>query len=89
MELRTAFVQVVMGMLRYKKVTGNYRIMHKYQYMKSHKGSGKSIIATARKVSTIIYAILQSGQPFDPAKLKFVDTKTDSIPIEKLLALAG
>jgi transposase len=88
-ELRTAFVQMVMGMVRYQKVTGNYRIMTKYQDMKKHKGTGKSIIATARKMSTITYAILKSREPFDPKKMSAVkEKKTCPEPVERPLALA-
>ena len=87
-ELRTAFVQVVMGMLRYQKVTGSYRIMTRYQDMKKHKGTGKSIIATARKISTITYAILKSREPFDPTKMERV-RKISPVPVERPLALVG
>lgn len=68
-ELRTAFVQVVMGMIRSKKKTGAYRIMIKYQSMKTHKGSGKSIIAAARKMSTVVWTMLKNREPFDPLKM--------------------
>lgn len=68
-ELRTAMVQAVMGMVRYQKVTGDYRIIESYRRMKQHKGSGKSIIATARKISTIVYTILKTRKPFDPQKM--------------------
>ena len=49
-ELRVSFVQMVMGIRRCKD-TANWRIMQRYDYMKTHKGSGKSIIAAARKES--------------------------------------
>lgn len=88
-ELRTAFVQVVMGMLRYQKVTSSYRIMNRYQDMKKHKGTGKSIIATARKVSTITYALLKSREPFDPTKMELVRKKANPVTVEIPLALAG
>ena len=88
-ELRTAFVQVVMGMLRYQKVTSSYRIMNRYQDMKKHKGTGKSIIATARKVSTITYALLKSRKRFDPTKMELVRKKANPVPVEIPLALAG
>lgn len=89
-ELRTAFVQVVMGMNRYRKVTGSYRIMTRYQEMKKHKGTGKSIIATARKISTIIYAILKSQEPFDPAKMAPTGKRLGGVtPVNRPLALAG
>jgi len=88
-ELRTAFVQVVMGMLRYQKVTSSYRIMNRYQDMKKHKGTGKSIIATARKVSTITHALLKSREPFDPTKMELVRKKANPVTVEIPLALAG
>jgi len=68
-ELRTAFVQVVMGMLRLKSTTDQYRLMETYRIMKQNKGTGKSIIATARKISTIVYALLKQRVPFDPLKM--------------------
>ena len=68
-ELRTAFVQMVMGMLRYTKRTNNYRIVAKYQDMKKTKGSGKSIIAAARKLSTMVYTMLKSREVFDTQKM--------------------
>ena len=70
-ELRTAFVQVVMGMIRAQKKTQSYRIIRKYRDMKQHKGSGKSIIATARKMSTVIYTMLKNREPFDELKMAY------------------
>jgi hypothetical protein len=70
-EMRTAMVQCVLGMVRNKRTTGGYRIMTKYRQMKIHKGSGKSIIATARKLSTIIYMMLKKREPFDPLKMEY------------------
>ena len=57
--------------------------------MKKHKGTGKSIIATARKISTIIYAILKSREPFDPTKMAPVGKKIGATPVNWPLALAG
>jgi len=68
-EMRTAYVQCVLGMVRSKRITENYRIMTKYRTMKQNKGSGASIIATARKMSTIVYRILKTREPFDPSKM--------------------
>lgn len=68
-ELRTAFVQMVMGMVRAQKITGKYRIMSKYREMKKHKGTGKGIIASARKMNTLVYMILKTREPFDPLKM--------------------
>ena len=76
-ELRTAFVQMVMGVLRLQNKTDGYWVMSKHRAMKEHKGIGKSIITTARKMSTIVYAILKTRQPFEPSKmspdLKYVE----------------
>jgi transposase len=70
-ELRTALVQVVLGMVRAKNYTCDYRIITKYDSMKKYKGSGQSIIATARKMSTIIYHMLKFREDFDPLKMKY------------------
>ena len=65
-ELRTAFVQATMGMVRLSKVTGQWKLMTDYRMMKTSKGSGKSIIATTRKLARIIFAMLHSREPFNP-----------------------
>jgi transposase len=64
-ELRTALVQVVLGMRRCKKATVSWRIMQRYEAMKAAKGSGKSIIATARKLSTIVWSMLERDEEFN------------------------
>jgi len=64
-ELRTALVQVVMGLRRMKAKTFSWRIMQRYETMKAAKGSGKSIIAAARKMSTIIWHMLSKDVEFD------------------------
>ena len=68
-ELRTAMVQVVMGMLRVQKRTGGMTLIIMYKKMKREKGSGKSIIAFARKLSRIIYVMLKTHTSFDITKL--------------------
>lgn len=68
-ELRTALVQIVVGMVRNPKHTARYRLMQRYQAMKRQKGSGKSIIATARKVAKLIWYMLTYDEPFDPARM--------------------
>jgi transposase len=68
-ELRTALVQVVLGMVRNKRRTGAYRMMLQYSRMKPQKGSGRTIIATARKLSEIIWHMLHEGRPFDEARM--------------------
>jgi transposase len=69
-ELRTALVQVVLGMVRMKRVTGSYRIMTRYTRLKTAKGSGRSIIATARLLSEIIWHMLKDNEPFDETRMK-------------------
>ena len=64
-ELRTAIVQVVMGLRRMKTKTMTWRLMQRYEAMKKSKGSGKSIIATARKIATIIWKMLTEDVEFD------------------------
>ena len=67
-ELRVSFVQMVMGIRRCKD-TANWRIMQRYDYMKTHKGSGKSIIAAARKLAEIVWAMLSNNNDFDREKM--------------------
>jgi len=64
-ELRTALVQLVLGMRRSRKAA-TWRIMERYVAMKQDKGPGKSIIATARKLSKIIWYMLTKGESFRP-----------------------
>jgi transposase len=68
-ELRTAIVQVVMGLRRLKEHTATWRLMQRHEAMKKAKGSGKTIIATARKVAVIIWRMLTEGVEFDAAKM--------------------
>jgi len=66
--LRTALVQIVLGMVRSRR-TNEYRLMKRYKNMKSHKGSGKTIVATARKLSKIVWYMLKNDTLFDPFKM--------------------
>ena len=68
-ELRTNMVQVVMGMLRVQSKLAGVSLINDYKKMKKLKGSGKSIIAFARKLSRIIYVMLKSKTRFDATKL--------------------
>jgi len=72
-ELRTAMVQVVMGLRRMMEKTVSWRLMQRYEAMKKGKGSGKAIIATARKIAVIIWNMLTGDEAFDLAKM--VDKK--------------
>ena len=68
-ELRTCFVQPVLGIRRCKD-TSEWRMMQRYEYMKKNKGSGKSIVATARKMAEIVWAMLSDKQDFNADKMK-------------------
>jgi len=68
-ELRTAFVQLVMGIRRCKE-TSAWRMMQRYDFMKKTKGSGKSIIAAARKMAEIVWTMLSRNSDFDSTKMK-------------------
>ena len=80
--LRTALVQVVLGMVRNKRRTGTYRIIERYSRMKSQKGSGKTMIATARKLSEIIWHMLTENQPFDDTKMKKPEIRRKAMEME-------
>jgi len=54
-----------MGLRRMKEKTLTWRLMQRYEAMKKSKGSGKSIIATARKMATIIWNMLTEDIEFD------------------------
>ena len=43
--------------------------MQRYEYMKKNKGSGKSIVAAARKIAEIVWTMLNDKQDFDSAKM--------------------
>lgn len=87
-ELRTAMVQCVLGMVRTKSKTENFRLMVNYRLMKKHKGSGTSIIATARKLSTIMYTMLKTREPFDPIRMenkkKYLDMQAAALDAAKI-----
>ena len=88
-ELRTALVQVVMGMLRLKKTTVGWRLMKRYAEMKRNKGSGKSIIASARKVAVMIWHMLSEDKEVEEGLMS--DAKTEmqagtKKPIANILA---
>ena len=68
-ELRTALVQCVVAMVRMPLKTSEIGIIKQYYKLKDEKSSGKAIIATARKLSRIIYVMLTTKTPFDFAKL--------------------
>ncbi|MEJ5273653.1 MAG: transposase, partial [Spirochaetota bacterium] len=77
-ELRTAFVQMAIGMIRVKSEQEN-RYMKSYRNMKKIKGSGKAIIATSRKLSKLVWVLLKNGDEYDPAKTNDILSDKDYI----------
>jgi transposase len=69
-ELRTALIQVVLGLRRCKKTTVSWRLMQRYEAMKRSKGTGKTITATARKLAVIIWHMLNGGREFDASLME-------------------
>jgi transposase len=80
-ELRTAMVQVVMGLRRMKNKIMGWRLMQRYEAMKNSKGSGKTIIATARKLAVIIWNMLTEDVEFDITKMidRRLEKKSESM----------
>ena len=69
-ELRTAFVQVAMGIIRQPQNTSEWKLMKDYQTMKISKGSGRAIIALTRKVARIVFAMLNNKEAFNPELMR-------------------
>ena len=65
-ELRTAFVQVALGMIRLRKQTAEWYLIKDYRRKKEDKGSGRAIIALSRKVARVVFAMLMSREKFNP-----------------------
>jgi len=83
--LRTAFVQLVMGMRRIKQVQ-DYRLMKRYKALQETKGSGKAIIATARKLTHIVWHMLTYNEPFDASLQMVIGYENNRSMQEKQLA---
>jgi transposase len=88
-ELRTALAQVVMGMRRLKEQAPVRRLMERHEALKRHQGSGKSIIATARKVATIIWHMLSAGEEFNTALMADRKLANTAESMSRTAALAG
>ena len=65
-ELRTAFVQVALGMIRASKQTSDWRLIEDYRRKKTEKGSGRAIIALTRKIARIVFVMLENRETFNP-----------------------
>ena len=44
--------------------------MKDYELMKTNKGTGRAVIALTRKVARIVFAILNTREPFNPELMK-------------------
>ena len=67
--LRTAFVQVALGMIRQPQKTSDWKLIHSYKRMKEEKGSGRAIIAMTRKVARVVFAMLQTRESFSQERM--------------------
>jgi hypothetical protein len=54
-----------MGLRRLKAKTFTWRFMQRYEAMKKSKGSGRAIIATARKMAVVIWNMLTENVDFN------------------------
>ena len=72
-ELRTAFVQAALGMVRLTKVTSEWRLIKDYHRKKDDKGSGRAIIALARKISRIVFVMLSKRETFNPDLMRITE----------------
>ena len=64
--MRTAFVQVALGMIRLSKQTSNWRLIEDYRRKKTDKGSGRAIIALTRRIVRIVFVMRENRETFNP-----------------------
>jgi hypothetical protein len=50
--------------------------------LKRAKGSGRSIIATARVLSEIVWHMLSKGEPFDEVRMKNPDIRRKAMEMQ-------
>lgn len=67
-QCRTALVQMVLGMIKCKNEKNNI-LMIQYRHLKEQKGSGKALIAIARKLTKVIWTLLTKDEDYDREKL--------------------
>ncbi|MBN2260708.1 MAG: IS110 family transposase [Clostridiales bacterium] len=79
-ELRVALVQMVLGMIRCKDEKDNI-LMIQYRNIKKRKGSGKALIALARKFTKLIWTLLTNDELYDKEKL------SKEIYLEKIVSM--
>jgi len=66
-ELRTAIIQMVLGLIRSKQEY-NSRLMIMYRNIKKYKNSGKALVATARKLTKVIWTLLSNNEEYNSSK---------------------
>ena len=79
-ELRTAFVQAALGMVRLTKVTSEWRLIKDYHRKKEDKDSGRAIIALARKISRIVFVMLSKRETFNPDLMRITEQNFQKQP---------
>lgn len=62
--VRTALVQGALAMLKCKEMK-HHQLVENYYKIKNAKCSGKAIVATARKILSIIWTLLKKNETFD------------------------
>ena len=61
------------GMIRQLRNTADWKLINDYKRMKTEKGSGRAIIAMTRKVSRIVFAMLQTMEKFNPELMRSIN----------------
>lgn len=67
-ECRAMLVQAAWMLVR-SKDPQVARLREWFESLQAKKGAGKAIVALARRLAGILYAIARDGRPFDPSKL--------------------
>ena len=70
--LAAFFVWASLGKLE-TTVTSEWRIIKDYHKKKDDKGSGRAIIALARKISRIVFVMLSKREAFNPDLMQNID----------------
>jgi transposase len=85
-DLRVALVQMVLGMIRCKSERNNI-LMIQYRNIKKRKGSGKALIAIARKLTKLVWTLLTNDELYDSKKLSHENLlkKVQSMQEQQLL----
>jgi len=65
MHLRTALIESTLAAIRVDRGLRNY-----YQQVKARNGSGAAIVATARKLSFVVYSVLKEQRAYRPEPLR-------------------